>query len=66
MYDILPVGTSASPTADAVGPQRIARFSQDDPGSKETVRKLAEGIGFDAVDVGPKSARYLGHLACLT
>jgi predicted dinucleotide-binding enzyme len=38
----------------------------DDPGSKDMVRKLAEGIGFDSVDAGPlKSARYLEPLGML-
>jgi 8-hydroxy-5-deazaflavin:NADPH oxidoreductase len=38
----------------------------DDPDSKNIVRKLAEGIGFDSVDAGPlKSARYLEPLGML-
>jgi 8-hydroxy-5-deazaflavin:NADPH oxidoreductase len=38
----------------------------DDPDSKNIVRKLAEGIGFDSVDAGSlKSARYLEPLGML-
>lgn len=38
----------------------------DDTGSKDTVRKIAEDIGFDVVDTGPlSSARYLEPLGML-
>ncbi len=38
----------------------------EDQGAKDTVRKLAEDIGFDSVDAGPlKSARYLEPLGML-
>jgi predicted dinucleotide-binding enzyme len=38
----------------------------EDAGTKDIVRKLAEGIGFDSVDAGPlKSARYLEPLGML-
>lgn len=47
--------------------ERLTVFvAGEDPKAKETVRKLAEGIGFDSVDAGPlKSARYLEPLGML-
>ena len=47
--------------------ERLTIFvAGEDAGSKETVRKLAEDIGFDSVDAGPlKSARYLEPLGML-
>jgi predicted dinucleotide-binding enzyme len=49
-----------------LGERLTVLVAGDDPGSKDTVRKLAEGIGFDSVDAGPlKSARYLEPLGML-
>ncbi len=47
--------------------ERLTVFvAGDDSEAKDTVRKLAEAIGFDAVDAGPlKSARYLEPLGML-
>ncbi len=47
--------------------QRLTAFiAGDDAGSKETVRKMAEDIGFDCIDAGPlKAARYLEPLGLL-
>ncbi len=47
--------------------QRLSVFiAGDDAGSKETVRKLVEDIGFDCIDAGPlRSARYLEPLGVL-
>ena len=47
--------------------ERLAAFiAGDDAGSKETVRKIAEDIGFDCIDAGPlRSARYLEPLGML-
>ncbi len=47
--------------------ERLTVFvAGEDSKAKETVRKLAEAIGFDAVDAGPlKSARYLEPLGML-
>jgi predicted dinucleotide-binding enzyme len=48
------------------GEQLTVFVAGDDQGSKDTVRKLAEDIGFDSVDAGPlKSARYLEPLGML-
>jgi len=53
-------------TGKLLGERLTALVAGDDPGSKDTVRKLAEGIGFDSVDAGPlKSARYLEPLGML-
>jgi 8-hydroxy-5-deazaflavin:NADPH oxidoreductase len=47
--------------------ERLTVFvAGDDSKSRDTVRQLAEDIGFDAVDAGPlKSARYLEPLGLL-
>jgi predicted dinucleotide-binding enzyme len=53
-------------TGKLMGERLTVLVAGDDPGSKDTVRKLAEGIGFDSVDAGPlKSARYLEPLGML-
>jgi 8-hydroxy-5-deazaflavin:NADPH oxidoreductase len=53
-------------TGKVLGERLTVLVAGDDPGSKETVRGLAEEIGFDAVDAGPlKSARYLEPLGML-
>lgn len=54
-------------TGKLMGERLTVLVAGDDPGSKDTVRKLAEGIGFDSVDAGPlKSARYLEPLGMLS
>ena len=53
-------------TGKLLGERVTVLVAGDDPGSRETVRGLAEEIGFDAVDAGPlKSARYLEPLGML-
>jgi predicted dinucleotide-binding enzyme len=53
-------------TGKLMGERLTVLVASDDPGSKDTVRKLAEGIGFDSVDAGTlKSARYLEPLGML-
>jgi len=53
-------------TGKLLGERLTALVAGDDLGSKDTVRKLAEDIGFDSVDSGPlKSARYLEPLGVL-
>lgn len=53
-------------TGKLLGEQLTALVAGDDSASKDTVCKLAEEIGFDAVDAGPlKSARYLESLGML-
>ena len=53
-------------TGKLMGERLTVLVAGDDPSSKDTVRKLAEGIGFDSVDAGPlKSARYLEPLGML-
>ena len=48
------------------GERLTAFIAGDNNASKETVRKLAEDIGFDCVDTGPlSSARYLEPLGVL-
>lgn len=48
------------------GEQLTVFVAGDDQGSKDTVSRLAEDIGFDSVDAGPlKSARYLEPLGML-
>ena len=54
-------------TGKLMGERLTVLVAGDDHGSKDTVRKLAEGIGFDSVDAGPlKSARYLEPLGMLS
>ncbi len=50
-----------------IGGRRLQTFvASDDADAKETVKKLAEGIGLEAVDVGPLSnARYVEPLGFL-
>jgi 8-hydroxy-5-deazaflavin:NADPH oxidoreductase len=47
--------------------ERVQVFcAADDPGAKDTVRRLAESAGFEAVDAGPlANARYLEPLGML-
>ena len=53
-------------TGKLLGERLTVLVAGDDSVSKDTVRGLAEGIGFDAVDAGPlKSARYLEPLGML-
>jgi len=53
-------------TGKLLGERLTALVAGDDAASKDMVRKLAEGIGFDSVDAGPlKSARYLEPLGML-
>ena len=53
-------------TGKLMGERLTVLVAGNDTGSKDTVRKLAEGIGFDSVDAGPlKSARYLEPLGIL-
>ncbi|HYA85750.1 MAG TPA: NADPH-dependent F420 reductase [Nitrospirota bacterium] len=53
-------------TGKLLGERLTVLVAGDDSGSKDTVRKLAEDIGFDSVDAGPlKSARYLEPLGML-
>ncbi len=53
-------------TGKVLGERLTVFVAGDDPDSKVTVRKLAEDIGFEAVDAGPlKSARYLEPLGML-
>jgi 8-hydroxy-5-deazaflavin:NADPH oxidoreductase len=43
-----------------------ALYAGDDAGAKDTVRRLAESIGFEPVDAGPlANARYLEPLGML-
>ncbi len=46
-------------------PSKPAMFvAGDDPGAKKTVQKLADDIGFEAIDAGPlKASRYLEPMA---
>jgi 8-hydroxy-5-deazaflavin:NADPH oxidoreductase len=53
-------------TGKLLGEKLTALVAGNDLSAKETVCKLAEEIGFDAVDAGPlKSARYLESLGML-
>jgi predicted dinucleotide-binding enzyme len=53
-------------TGKLMGERLTVLVAGDDPSSKDTVRRLAEEIGFDSVDAGPlKSARYLEPLGML-
>ncbi len=53
-------------TGKLQGERLTVLVAGDDAASKDIVRKLAEGIGFDSVDAGPlKSARYLEPLGML-
>jgi 8-hydroxy-5-deazaflavin:NADPH oxidoreductase len=53
-------------TGKLMGERLTVLVAGDDPSSKDAVRNLAEGIGFDSVDAGPlKSARYLEPLGML-
>ena len=53
-------------TGKVLGERLTVLVAGDDADSKDIVRKLAEGIGFDSVDAGPlKSARYLEPLGML-
>ena len=53
-------------TSKVLGERLTVLVAGDDADSKDIVRKLAEGIGFDSVDAGPlKSARYLEPLGML-
>jgi predicted dinucleotide-binding enzyme len=49
------------------GAERVQVFyAGDDAGAKDTVRRLAESVGFEAVDAGPlANARYLEPLGML-
>ncbi len=50
-------------TGKLSGQTMTAFVAGDDAGAKETVRELARGIGFDAIDAGPlKNARLLEPL----
>lgn len=53
-------------TGQVHGERLTAFVAGDDSTSKETVRRLAEDIGFESVDAGPlKAARYLEPLGVL-
>ncbi len=53
-------------TGKVLGERLTVLVAGNDAASKDIVRKLAEGIGFDSVDAGPlKSARYLEPLGML-
>ena len=48
------------------GDKAVMFLCGDDPSAKETVRQLAEGLGFDALDAGPlRQARLLEPFAML-
>jgi len=56
-------------TADhevSIAAQQLDEARNDDAGAKDTVRRLAESIGFEPVDSGPlTNARYLAPLGML-